>query len=493
MPKKFYITTAIDYVNGPPHIGHAFEKVQADVLARYHRALGDDVFFLAGTDEHGVKNARAAAVAGIEVSDFVAKNTARFQELIKAFNISNDYFIRTTDKKVHWPGVFAMWKALEKSGDIYRKKYKGLYCVGHEAFITKKDLKDGKCELHKKEPEVIEEENYFFRLSKYTKVIQGKIESGEVRVVGEAAQNEILHLLREGLDDISFSRPSKDLKWGIPVPDDPSQTVYVWCDALVNYISAIGYGSSDVLKFKKYWPADIQVIGKDILRFHAAIWPAMLLSAELPLPKILFVHGFINIGGEKMSKSIGNVIDPFSLIEKYGCDAVRYYLLREIPPTNDGDFTEEKFEERYRADLARGVGNFTARVVNLGARHIENEFFSYESAETKKAIGRAEKDYHQAMENFRFNEALEAIWRLISYGDKFVDSSKLWELPEKDPEKFKSHIAELCAVLANIALLLEPFLPETSAEVARQLGVSVEDKNSWRFRLERGKSLFPMI
>lgn len=491
--RKFYITTAIDYVNGSPHIGHAFEKTQADVLARYHRALGEDVFFLTGTDEHGVKNARAAAAAGIDVLDFVEKNTARFKELIQALNISNDFFIRTTDKEIHWPGVVAMWKALEKSGDITKKKYKGLYCVGHEAFITKKDLKDGICALHKKEPEIIEEENYFFRLSKYTKAIQEKIESGELKIIPESAKHEILNVAEEGFEDISFSRPSKDLKWGIPVPEDPSQTIYVWCDALVNYLSAIGYGSSDPSRFAKYWPADIQVIGKDILRFHAAIWPAMLLSSGLPLPKTLFVHGFINIAGEKMSKSLGNVIDPFLLVNKYGCDAVRYYLLREIPPMNDGDFTHEKFEERYRADLARGLGNFTARVVNLGARHIKDEFSPYESAETKEAIGRAEKEYHQAMANFRFNEALEAVWRLIAYGDKFVDSTKLWELPEKDPEKFKSHIAELCIVLANVAFLLQPFLPATSNAIAKQLGIALEDKKFWRFCLEKGQSLFPMI
>lgn len=493
MQKKFYITTAIDYVNGPPHIGHAFEKVQADVLARYHRAFGDDVFFLAGTDEHGVKNARAAAAAGIDVMDFVTKNTARFKELIKALNISNDYFIRTTDKEVHWPGVFAMWNALEKSGDIYKKKYKGLYCVGHEAFITKKDIKDGKCELHKKEPEVIEEENYFFRLSKYTRIIKENIESGELKIIPESAKHEILNLAKEGFEDVSFSRPSKDLPWGVPVPGDSSQKIYVWCDALVNYLSAIGYGSHDSSRFGKYWPADVQVIGKDILRFHAAIWPGMLLSGGLLLPKVLFVHGFINIGGEKMSKSVGNVIDPFLLVEKYGQDAVRYYLLREIPPTNDGDFTYEKFEERYRADLARGLGNFTARVVNLGARHIKDEFFPYESAETKEAIERAEKECHQAVENFRFNEALEAVWRVISYGDKFVDSTRLWGLPVKDPKKFKSHIAELCTVLANVAFLLQPFLPATSEAIAKQLGIRLENKKSWRFRLQKGESLFPMI
>lgn len=498
MKKKFYITTAIDYVNGNPHIGHALEKTQADVLARYHRSLGDDVFFLTGTDEHGVKNARSAEDAGMPVKKFVDKNTKVFKELVKALNISNDYFIRTTDKKVHWPGAIKMWQALVSAGDIYKKQYKGLYCVGHEAFITKKDLVDGKCALHKKEPEVIEEENYFFRLSKYTKQIEKSVQTGKFKIIPASSRNELLGLLEGGLEDVSFSRPRKDLSWGIPVPGDKEHTIYVWGDALVNYLSAIGYGAPKSYKlqaksFAKWWPADVQVIGKDILRFHAAIWPGMLLSSGLPLPKTLFVHGFISVGGEKMSKSLGNVVDPFKLINKYGADALRYFLLREIPPTSDGDFTDEKFEERYRSDLAKGLGNFTARVVSLGARHIKASFVSYQSAQTKKSILEAEKKYHKAIGDFRFDEALQAVWELISYGDKFVDSTRPWELAEKDPKKFKSHIAELCAILANLSLLLGPFLPNTSEAIAKQLGVNLNSKLAWKFRLKKGKSLFPMV
>jgi methionyl-tRNA synthetase len=245
--------------------------------------------------------------------------------------------------------------------------------------------------------------------------------------------------------------------------------------------------------FKKYWPADVQIIGKDILRFHAAIWPGMLLSAGLSLPKVLFAHGFISVGGEKMSKSLGNVTDPFSLVEKYGVEAVRYYLLREIPPTRDGDFTYEKFEERYKSDLAKGLGNFTARVVNLGARYIESEFALYERAETKKTIAQVTKKYHKSLEEFRFDEALQSIWELISYGDKFVDKNKIWELPEKDFKKFYLHISELCVLLANIASLLQPFLPGISQAIAGQLGIKLGDKKSWKFKLKKGKALFPMI
>lgn len=496
MKKKFYITTAIDYVNASPHIGHAFEKVQADVLARYHRSLGEDVFFLTGTDEHGAKNVRSAENAGIPIKKFVDKNTQVFRDLAKALNVSNDYFIRTSDKKIHWPGVQTMWKALDASGDIYKKKYKGLYCVGHEAFVTKKDLVDGKCALHKKEPEIIEEENYFFRLSKYTKQIEKAIKSDKFLIVPNASKNELLRLLERGLEDVSFSRPSKDLSWGVPVPGDKEHTMYVWSDALVNYLSAIGYGQGSALgrkQFAKFWPADVQVIGKDILRFHAAIWPGMLLSASLGLPKVLFVHGFISVAGEKMSKSLGNVIDPFELIDKYGADSVRYYLLREIPSTNDGDFTYEKFEERYKSDLAKGLGNFTARVVNLGARNIKNSFAPYQSAQTKKAVAGAEKKYRKAMGDFRFDEALGATWELISYGDKFVDRSRPWELPQKDSKKFNSHIAELCTLLSHISVLLESFLPETSQAIANQLGIKLADPKSWKFKLKKGKSLFPMV
>lgn len=488
MPNQFYITTAIDYVNSVPHIGHAFEKVQADVLARYHRALGDDVFFLTGSDEHGAKIARAAAAAGVPVRQFVNSNTKIFKKLTQKLNISNDYFLRTSDRKNHWPAVIKIWKELAKSGDLYKKQYAGFYCVGHEAFVTKKDLMEGKCALHKTEPEIIKEENYFFRLSRYEKQIEEKIKSGEFKIVPESAKNEILSLAKEGLEDVSFSRPRKDLKWGVPVPDDSTQTIYVWCDALTNYLSAAGYGS----KLQKYWPPDVQIIGKDILRFHAAIWPGMLLSAGLPLPKTLFVHGFISVGGEKMSKTIGNVVDPFVLIEKYGTDAVRYYLLREIPPTRDGDFTYEKFDERYKADLAKGLGNFTARVINLGARHIKEELPSYASASTKKAIEKAKRKYDESLNDFRFDEALQAIWELISYGDKFVDKSRLWELPKKDPEKFTSSISELCVILANVAASLQPFLSKTSSIIAKQLGIKFEGKEEWKFKLKKGAVLFPL-
>ncbi len=336
---KFYITTAIDYANAAPHLGHAFEKVQADIISRYQRLLGKDVFFLTGTDEHGAKIAKAAGEKNIKEKEFVDNISEIFKKLAKELNISNDDFIRTSDKKRHWPGVQALWERLAASGDIYKSVYKGFYCLGCEAFIPKKNLIDGKCPTHNSAPEEINEENYFFKLFKYQNELRRVISSGELKIIPDSRKNEAIGLIDEGLEDVSFSRSVKNVPWGIPVPGDDNQTIYVWADALANYISALGYGSDNPEKFKKYWPADVQVIGKDILRFHALIWPAMLMSADLPLPKNILAHGFVVSGGKKMSKSLGNVIDPFDLIKRYGCEAVRYYLAREISTTEDGHIT----------------------------------------------------------------------------------------------------------------------------------------------------------
>jgi len=326
---KFYVTTAIDYVNAAPHIGHALEKIQADVLARLARTSNDEVYFLTGADEHGSKIFKAANEAKNKPQEFVDKNSTLFKELKSQLNLSWNDFIRTTDRERHWPAVAKLWKKLAEMGDLYQKKYKGLYCVGHEAFVTEKDLTDGKCADHQKEPELIEELNWFFKLSKYSDRIKKIIETDEIIIRPISRKNEMLSFINRGLEDVSFSRPSKDLPWGIPVPGDESQNIYVWADALTNYLSAIGYESSK-FNFDKYWPANVHVIGKDILRFHAAIWPGMLLSAGLALPKAIYVHGFITIDGRKISKSVGNIIAPSTLVDKYGSDAVRYYLLREI-------------------------------------------------------------------------------------------------------------------------------------------------------------------
>lgn len=480
---KFFITTSIVYTNTPPHIGFALELVQADVLARYYRLFGKKTFFLTGTDEHGAKIAKAAEKVGKGPKEFTDEISEKFRELTNVLNVSNDDFIRTTDQKRHWPAVRKVWLKLKEKGDIYKKKYKGLYCVGCEAFITKKDLIDGKCKNHQKEPEVIEEENYFFRLSKYQKQIQKAIEKNEIKIIPESRKKEMLNFIKQGLQDISFSRPQKDLKWGIPVPDDDSQTVYCWTDALTNYISAIGY-FNETKNFKKYWPADVHCIGKDIQKFHCVIWPGMLLSLGLPLPKTIFVHGFITVANQKMSKSLGNVIDPFELVKKYGCDPVRYFLLREIPPTEDGDFTYEKFEGRYNSDLAKGIGNLVARVVTLAKKFkisIKN-FKNKQNPRIKKEIDDTWKSYKKALEEFKFNEALVSIWNLISFCDKYIEKEKLWQKSKKQNKV----IGDLLSTINEIAKLLEPFLPETSEKILKNIRQSTE-------KTKKSKPLFPRI
>jgi methionyl-tRNA synthetase len=475
MPKnKFYITTSIAYANAFPHIGFALESVQADVLARYNRKLGKDVFFLTGTDEHGRKVAEAAEKAGKSPKKFTDEISARFKALTKVLNLSNDDFIRTTDRKRHWPSVEKVWLGLERKGDIYKKKYRGLYCVGCEAFITRKDLKDGKCFVHRKEPEIVEEENYFFRLSKYSKKIEKIIEKDSIKIVPQKRKNEMLNFTRQGLEDISFSRPRKDLDWAVPVPRDPLASVYVWADALTNYLSVIGY-ADDKARFKKFWPADVHCIGKDIQKFHCLIWPGILLSLGLSLPRIIFVHGFITVAGEKMSKFLGNVVDPFELTKKYGVDPVRYFLLREIPPADDGDFTYEKFEQRYNSDLAKGLGNLLARVITL-AGNIPVKTNS-SSAKLNSAVRKAVKEHQLSLADFKFNEALAAIWGLISFCDRYIEKEKPWQRSEKRNEV----IGNLLFAVKKIAELLAPFLPETSEKILKQLGE------------RKSKPLFPRI
>lgn len=491
---KFYITTAIDYANGPPHIGHALEKVQADALARYARQQGRDVFFLTGSDEHGVKIVRAASAAKKQTHAFVNVNVKAFKELIKSLNVSNDYFIRTTNRKVHWPSVRAVWAGLEKNGDIYKQEYSGLYCIGHEAFVTKKDLHKGVCALHGAAPEVVREQNYFFKLSKYTQRVRTLIKKGELEIVPLARRNEILKLLMLKPQDVSFSRPRRDLKWGVPVPGDSTQTIYVWADALTNYISALGYGRAKNTKFKKYWPADVHVIGKDILRFHAIIWPAMLLSLKLPLPQKLFVHGFVSVNGQKMSKSLGNIINPRDVIAKYGADALRYYLLAEIPSTQDGDFSYEKFEARYEGDLALGIGNFFARIASLGERYIEKSLHGNLSKTTKHELYRRLKNYNKAFEEFRFNDAADEVRALISYGDRRINAIKLWELAARaDKARFEAELADLTTLLAHVALMYLPIIPATSQEILKRLGIKPNQKTKWRFTYKKGEQLFPRL
>ena len=472
--KKYYITTAIDYVNASPHAGHALEKIQADVVARYHRNLGREVFFLTGTDENSLKNVQAAKKEGIPVKELVDKYAKKFYQLKEILNLSFDDFIRTTEKR-HIRGAQKLWQACQK--DIYKKNYRGLYCVGCEAFYKENELIEGKCPEHQVEPELIEEENYFFQLSKYQKKLKTLVEKDKIKIIPETRKSEILSFIHSGLEDICVSRSKERAHgWGIPVPDDSNQIQWVWFDALSNYITAVGYGQ-DEEKFKKYWPADIHFIGKGISRFHAIYWPAILISAGLDVPKAIFIHGYITSGGQKMSKSLGNVIDPFELVKKYGTDPVRYFLLREISPTEDGDFTFEKFEERYNADLAKGLGNLVARIITL----VQNSNLQIPmtnqapSPKLQRIVNKTREKYKKDLEEFKFNEALVVIWELISFGDKYIEEEKPWE------NKNQKVIKDLLIVLSSVAELLKPFLPETSEEILKQI------------KTKKSRPLFPRL
>jgi len=489
--KKFYITTSIAYVNSEPHIGFALESVQADVLARHYRQLGCEVFFLTGTDEHGSKIQRTAEADHKDPQEFVDGLSEKFKGLKEALNLSWDNFIRTTDQKKHWPVAQEIWNKLFDAGDLYKKKYSGYYCVGCESFKTGKDIVDGKCVVHKKDLEFIEDENWFFRLSKYTKEIESRIKNNELRIVPETRRNEILSLLKEGLEDVSFSRSKKHLEWGIPVPNDDSQVMYVWADALTNYISGYGLNAKGVarpseglggIKEWKKHPADVHMIGKNISRFHTAIWPAMLLSCKLPLPKSIFVHGFITSNGEKMSKSMGNVIDPYELVKKYGIDPVRYYLLREIPSSEDGDFSYEKFEKRYNGDLANGLGNLAARISTLCLKEGELEYradvgsdgteFLIESHLTGKQDlweknGEKSKDWK---EDIRIDLALGSIMDFVSVQDGYMTARKPWDKKISEKER-RETLSFLASALYKIGEMLIPFLSNTSDKIIKSFKI----------------------
>lgn len=427
MKQKFYITAAIPYVNGRPHIGHALEFVQSDAMVRYKKILDYETLFTCGSDENGLKIVRAAEKQKLTPQKLADQNTLAFLELVKRLNISIDVWRRASDEKLHWPGTEKLWKLCEKTGDIYKKMYGGFYCVGCEDFYTRKDLVDGKCPEHLTTPEWVEEENYFFRLSKYQQTIEELIASNQLMITPKPRKNEILSFIRSGLKDFSISRSKKRAQnWGIPVPGDTSQVIYTWYDALNVYQTAVGFGYDEKL-WQKWWPADLHVIGKGIVRFHAVYWIGMLLSAKLPVPKSIFVHGYISAGGHKMSKSLGNVIDPFELVKKYGAEATRYYLLREIPAHSDGDFTYSRFEQLYNADLANGLGNLVARIAKLSSTltalpnpkitHFNDIYYHSDY-----------KTYREALNNYRFNDALAFIWGKVDSANKEIDEAKPWKL-----------------------------------------------------------------
>jgi len=459
--KKFFVSTAIDYPSRKPHLGHCLERVQADVLARFKRLSGFDVHFSIGTDEHGQKIQRYAQAAGKKPQEFVDEISGYFKDLWQKLNVSNDDFIRTTEKR-HQKVVERVIGQIYDKGDIYKGKYKGLYCVDCETYYLKKDLDNGKCSVHGKEPELIEEKAYFFRTSKYQKQIIEHIEQNPDFIIPQTRKSEILSRLKEPLRDLSITR---NIDWGIPLPFDKKFTLFVWVDALLNYFTTINYPSG---KFKQFWPADVHIVGKDINWHHSVIWSALLLSLDLPLPKTIFVHGYITSSGQKMSKSLGNVVDPFELVKKYGTDPVRYFLLREISPTEDGDFTIKKFGERYNADLASGLGNLLARVITLAHKlKIKNEKckITIQNEKLKEVINQTKENYKKGLDNFRFNETLAAVWQLISFCDKHIEENRPWE----GGEKAKEVVGDLLIALREIADLLKPFLPESSDKILAQL------------------------
>lgn len=462
--KKFYVTTPIYYASGSPHVGHTYTTVVADILARYHRLIGDKTFFATGMDEHGAKIEEKAIEIGKKPQKFVDEIATQFKKAWDKLNISHDRFIRTTEKE-HIKAVQNALQYMKDKGDIYLGKYEGLYCQECEQYKSEKDLIDGKCPDHKIEPQKISEESYMFKLTKYADDLLKRIESDEFKIRPIKRRNEIISFYKEGLRDISFSR--KNVKWGVPIPWDKNHFAYVWSDAFLNYLTILNWDGAGG-NCPKFFPPEAQIMAKDILRVHATIWPAMLLSLDLPLPKQLLVHGFLLVDGQKMSKSLGNVISPDDLIKKYGADATRYLLISATTFERDGDISWKKLDEKYNADLANGLGNLVARALTLANKNSVpyKEHYSGDQ-KIKKIINETKKNYKKAMEEIKLHEALEEVWKLIGFCDEYIDREKPWQLDDK--KKLEQVLSNLLHCISEIANLIEPFLPETSGKIKKQL------------------------
>lgn len=504
---NYFITTAIPYANAEPHIGHAILFLYTDVMARYQRLIGNDVYFLTGTDEHGQKMFKTAKEKGRDVAEFASEKSAVYKILADVWEISNDDFIRTTEER-HKKRAQKFWEAVVASGDIYKKKYTGLYCVGCESFKTEKDLVEGRCVDHKTIPETLSEENYFFRLSKYQEPLEFLFEKQPDFVHPKNRYNEMLSILKSGLEDISISRSKEKLPWGIAIPGDETQVMYVWFDALTNYITALGYGSEDETLFKKYWPG-VHVLGKEINRFHALLWPAMLMSAGVEPPKQIAVHGWITVDGQKMSKTIGNVVNPLELAQKFPIEAIRYFMMREIPFDNDGNFSEAQLIERYNGDLANGLGNLTNRILTMIEKYSDGKIpgVTTQDEVMMKMVEKTWVAYNIAMNKFSFHQALEKVWEIVAYCDRTISDKKPWTMVKEgkltEVNDLLYHLAE---ALRHIAVMIWPVMPETAEkllaelglEVAKELAKPVVELQQWvdltvGNKIAKAEALFPRI
>lgn len=477
--KNFYITTTLPYINSDPHIGFAAEIIKADVIARYQAQRGYKVFFNTGTDEHGLKIYQKAQELGLEVQDFCDQYSEKFRPLREKLNLSYSKFIRTTDSE-HKAAAQKFWQRCAANGDIYKKLYKIKYCVGCEMEKTDSELENSRCPLHpNSEVEIIEEENYFFRFSKYQSKLLELYEQRPEFVIPAGRHKEIKAFVGSGLQDFSISRLKEKMPHGVPVPGDDSQVMYVWFDALVNYISTLGWPEDKHGDFANFWPG-LQVCGKDNLRPQAAMWQAMLLSAGLNPSQQVLVFGFLTANGQKISKSLGNTVDPYELSEKYGSDAVRYYLLAEIPPFEDGDYSEDKFQERYNADLANGLGNLVARVSTLLEKNLLVTNLQVNLSESSIMV--TKKRFEEAMTGYRFNEALQIIWEKIKQCDAELSAAAPWKMTDRD--LIQRVLRPLAQDIINIAHLVEPFIPTSAGRIMSQYGQA---------QIKKEASLYPRL
>ena len=505
--RAFYITTPIYYVNAEPHLGHAYTTIVADIVARFHRLAGIETFFLTGTDEHGDKIVEAATKAGESVKAYVDKISKTFRDAWPKLDVTNDYFIRTTDEN-HQETVKAILSRVYEKGDIYFSEYEGTYCVGCERFYTETELEDGRCPIHLSEPKLIREENYFFRMSKYQEWLIDYINRNPDFIRPERYRNEVLAFLREPLEDLCISRPKRRLSWGISLPFDDDYVTYVWFDALINYVSALGYPDGEL--FKKFWPVAQHLIAKDILKPHGIFWPCMLKAAGIEPYQHLNVHGYWNVDAGKMSKSLGNIVRPMDMATVYGLDAFRYFLLRDMVFGLDSDFSEESLVRRLNSDLANDLGNLVSRSATMAVKYFDGVVPASgtpgeEDRALREAALAAIDEYMDLMEGFTFHKALIAVWRLIGKANKYIDTMKPWAMAQSGTERLGTVLDHVLEVIRIVSVLLWPVMPQTAEKIQHQLGLGTvgkrldfEDARQWgkteRVRpVAKAPALFPRV